>query len=95
VKPINDAAYARFLARLRSARQQARISQEYLAEQLQKHQTFVSKVENGERLLDLLEYLRWAREIGVDPMDLLRPLADEVQARRRPRKRTLLKGGGT
>ena len=92
VKPINDAAYARFLERLKAARKQAGISQELLASRLQKHQTFVSKVENGERLLDLVEYLRWAREIDADALKLLQPLADGLQGRRRPRKRTPLKG---
>ncbi|MBK6005943.1 hypothetical protein JJB11_07530 [Ramlibacter ginsenosidimutans] len=51
----------------------------------------MSEVENGERLLDLLEYLRWATEIDADPMELLKDLVAEVEARGRLRKRTQLK----
>lgn len=90
LKSINDAAYGRFLERLRAARMQAKISQEQLAERLDRHQTYVSKIESGARLLDLMEYLRWAREIDANPMTLLEPLANEVQSRKRPRKRTML-----
>ncbi|MFD1579278.1 helix-turn-helix transcriptional regulator [Ramlibacter ginsenosidimutans] len=74
-----------------SARRHAQISQEQLAGRLHKHQPFVSEVENGERLLDLLEYLRWATEIDADPMELLKDLVAEVEARGRLRKRTQLK----
>lgn len=85
MKSINDAAYQRFLGSMRDARTEAGISQQELATRLGRHQTYVSKVEKGERALDLLEFLRWARELGRDPLDLLRGLALEVQQRKRRR----------
>lgn len=90
MKSVNDQAYKRFLERLRAARKGAHVSQEQLADRLDKHQTYVSKVETGERFLNLLEYLLWAREIGADPMELLKDLAEEVAGRRPPKRRTLL-----
>ena len=39
-------------------------------------QTFVSKVELGERRLDVTEFLRIAEAIGIDPLRLLGELQD-------------------
>ena len=49
------AAYTRFRERLRRARLDARMSQAQLASLLGKPQSFVSKVESGERRLDFVE----------------------------------------
>jgi transcriptional regulator with XRE-family HTH domain len=82
LKSIYDAAYKRFLAKLRDARNRADISQQELAKRLRKHQTYVSKVEKGDRFLDLMEFLLWARELGADPVELLADLSREVQQRK-------------
>lgn len=82
LKSVNDAAYLRFLAKLRAARAEANISQEELARRLSKHQTYVSKIERGERLLDLMEFLYWARGLEMDPLALLAGFATEIQTRR-------------
>jgi transcriptional regulator with XRE-family HTH domain len=88
VSSLHDPAYIRFLERLREARRHAGISQEELASRLGRHQTYVSKIEKAERYLDVVEYLRWAREIGEgDLLLLLRPLADDVKAQKRVRRR--------
>jgi transcriptional regulator with XRE-family HTH domain len=89
LKSIHDAAYRRFLAKLIAARNAADISQQELATRLGKHQTYVSKVERGDRFLDLLEFLLWTRELGADPVELLADLAREVQ-QRKPKRVKLL-----
>ena len=78
---IYDTAYRRFLAELRAARQAMGLSQEELAKRLDKHQTFVSKVENGDRYLDVLEFVRWCKALEVDPAELVAGLRDDVLAR--------------
>lgn len=90
MKSIHDAAYRRFLGKLKEAREAARLNQEELATRLGHHQTFVSKVENGQRSLDVLEFLTWAREVGVPPMDLLHELVLEIDSRRPARQRVRL-----
>jgi transcriptional regulator with XRE-family HTH domain len=50
------------------------MTQAELAGRLERPQSFVSKVESGERRLDTIEFLEWAREVGVDA----RPMLDEV-----------------
>ncbi|MBW0170965.1 MAG: helix-turn-helix domain-containing protein [Hydrogenophaga sp.] len=83
---IYDTAYRRFLAELRGARQAVGLSQEELAIRLDKHQTFVSKVEKGQRYLDVLEFIRWTNALDVDPVQLVSALRDDVLARKPRRK---------
>ena len=54
------AAYERFRAKLREARLDAHLSQVAVARLLQKPQSFVSKVESGERRVDIIELQAFA-----------------------------------
>jgi transcriptional regulator with XRE-family HTH domain len=83
LKTVNDPDYKRFLVALRQAREDAGLNQEDLAKRLGKHQTFVSKIETAQRTLDLLDFLRWARETDSDPLEMMRGLADKVLTRKR------------
>lgn len=49
------AAYGRFLSRLRQARLDAGLTQVEVAARLGKPQSFISKMESGERRLDVVE----------------------------------------
>ena len=55
-----------------SARKAAGITQVELAERLGKPQSFVSKVERGERRLDVIEFCQLAEALGYQPSELLR-----------------------
>lgn len=52
-------------------RKAAEITQVELAERLGKPQSFVSKVERGERRLDVIEFCQFADALGRDPAELL------------------------
>jgi len=52
------------LARLREAREAAGLRQAQVAEQLGKPQSYVSKVENGERRIDPIELADFAQAYG-------------------------------
>ena len=54
------------------AREEAGVSQEQLADRLGRPQSYVSKIELGQRRLDVIEYLTIARAVGYDPYDLLK-----------------------
>jgi transcriptional regulator with XRE-family HTH domain len=53
--------YARFLERLRQARNDGGLTQKEVAELLGKPQSFISKVETGERRLDFVELQELAK----------------------------------
>jgi len=54
-----------------SARNEAGLTQATLAKRLDRPQSFIAKYENGERRVDVLEFVAIARAIGVDPIQLL------------------------
>lgn len=53
---------ARWMARLRESRG---LSQEALAAQLRREQPYVSKTENGQRRVMVVDLLEWATALGV------------------------------
>jgi transcriptional regulator with XRE-family HTH domain len=59
---------------LAAARKSAGLTQQQLANHLYKPQSFVAKVELGERRLDVIEFLAVCEALGVDPCDLLNKL---------------------
>jgi len=61
------AEYRKFLQRLKSARQEANLTQKDVATKLQKPQSFVSKSESGERRIDVVE-LRYLAKIYGKPI---------------------------
>lgn len=58
---ISDPAYRAFLARLVEARLDANLTQKEVAARLRKPQSYVSKSELGERRLDVIELLAFAK----------------------------------
>lgn len=56
------------------ARHTAGLTQDIVAERLDKPQSYVSKVEKGERRLDVIEFVRVCQAIGRSPSGVL----DEV-----------------
>lgn len=66
--------YKLFLTLLISARKQAGLTQQNIADGLNRPQSFVSKYENGERRLDVVEYLHISEVIGFDPCQIIRQL---------------------
>jgi transcriptional regulator with XRE-family HTH domain len=59
---------------LRSARKDRALTQAELAQKLDVPQSFVSKVERGERILDVIEFGDYAAAVGTDPAKLYRHL---------------------
>lgn len=64
--PVHVSEYQRMLSRLRAAREAAKLTQVQVAEKLGKPQSYVSKVENGERRIDPIELARFAEIYGRD-----------------------------
>jgi len=79
VKTIHARTYRALLEHLKAARRAAGLTQETVANRLGCPQSFVSKYENGERRLDVLEYLRVTQAIGLDPCKPLRETAELLE----------------
>lgn len=70
--------YERMLDLLVSKRRSANLTQATLARTLGKPQSFVSKFEQGERRIDVVEFLTIARAVGADPYAILRRIEREA-----------------
>ena len=69
--------YATVVAGLVDARRGAGMTQVELATRLSKPQSFISKIERGERRIDVLEFCALARALGLLPSALL----EEIDSR--------------
>lgn len=74
MKSIYSQSYRMLLSRITQARKDAGITQAELAEQLGRPQSFISKIESGERRIDVVEFLQVAHLVGFDPCALLQDL---------------------
>ena len=70
-KSIYDEEYRKLIADLRSERKAVGLTQQALADQLGKPQSFVAKVEGYERRVDVIEFVHWCRALGIEPAILL------------------------
>lgn len=75
-KAVYTVAYRRMLSRLVKARKSAALNQAELAEKLGRQQSFVSKVENGERRIDVVELIAICNALEVDPGDVMADVYD-------------------
>jgi transcriptional regulator with XRE-family HTH domain len=56
---------------LRDARKRASLRQVEVAEILGKPQSYIAKVENGERRIDFIETIQLCKVVGLDPIQLV------------------------
>jgi transcriptional regulator with XRE-family HTH domain len=73
-KSVHSRQYQVFLECLVAARKAAGMTQQDLADRLKRPQSFVAKYENGERRLDVVEFLQIAKVLKADPHDILAKL---------------------
>jgi len=69
---VHDPRYKIFCDLIIGFRQQQAMTQMQLAEKLRRPQSFVSKYENGERRIDLVEFLEIAEALKIDPLEFIR-----------------------
>lgn len=71
MKSIYTDDYVNIISVLRATRINKNITQAEMAKLLNTTQSFVSKVENRERRLDVIELLSWIDALGVSVSDVL------------------------
>lgn len=65
------------------ARRKVGLTQAQLAAGIEKHQSFISDIERGQRRIDLLEAFVIAKALGYDPVEFYAVLTREVSAEAR------------
>lgn len=86
-RSVHTAEYEELRRQLIDRRKAAGITQQQLAALLDKPQSFVSKFENGERRLDVVEFLQVVRALGADPHQIIRSVTRQSAAARPRRSR--------
>jgi transcriptional regulator with XRE-family HTH domain len=64
----------RFRKLLVAAREESGLTQVQVAERLRKPQSYVSKIERGERRLDIIEFFELAEILKIDPIEFVQTL---------------------
>jgi transcriptional regulator with XRE-family HTH domain len=73
-KSLHSSEYEAFCKLLIGTRKRARLTQQSVAKKLGRPQSFIAKIEGGERRLDLIEFITVARALNADPIKLFRTL---------------------
>lgn len=63
---------------LKQEREAQNLSMRALAERMDKPHSFIQKVEQGERRLDVVEYVWYCHTLGIDPQIGLELIENEV-----------------
>ena len=69
-----------------SARERAGLKQSNVAAVLGVPPSYLSKIENGTRRLDVIELIRIAEAMGVDPAEIVGDLQQELRKKLRSKK---------
>jgi transcriptional regulator with XRE-family HTH domain len=62
---------------LKKARLESNFLQKDLAKTLKKPQSYISKVESGERSLDIIEFVDYCNGLGLEPSKWLKKITDK------------------
>lgn len=74
MKSIYEPRYSQLIERLIIARTSSNKTQSQLAEMLGKHQSFVAKVENLDRRIDMVELVDWLDMLAIQPSQFMSEL---------------------
>jgi ribosome-binding protein aMBF1 (putative translation factor) len=72
MKSIHTERYSTLLRALIACRKEKGLSQTELAQRVGRPQSYISKVENAERRLDVIEFLEICEAIGVEGGEVMR-----------------------
>lgn len=77
-KSLHSQEHARLIEWLKQQRQQKGLSMRDLAIRLDVPHSFIGKIEQGERRLDVVEYLQYCDILDVSPFDGLKVINPEL-----------------
>ena len=73
-KSLHSPEHAALCGLLVAARRRAGLTQQVVAKRLKRPQSFVAKIEGGERRLDVAEFIDFTRAIETDSIRIFRAL---------------------
>lgn len=71
MKSIYSEEYVEIITRLRTLRIKSGVTQQQLASSLNVTQSFISKVENCDIKLDVIEFLNWIKSLKIKLQDVI------------------------
>lgn len=74
VRTLDSPRHEALRAFLVERRQKAKLRQIDIAKRLGRSQSYVTYVETGQKLIDVVELMEWADAIGFDPRDAIKRL---------------------
>lgn len=74
IKTLWSARHRALVALLIARREAAGLTQTQLADRLGEYQSFVARLESGQRRVDLVEFMTIADAIGFDPLEAVREI---------------------
>lgn len=74
MKSIHDPRYCEFIEHLVAARLTLKVTQEQLAHSLGRPQSYIAKVENLDRRLDVVETRDWLKALRLNPDSFMRKI---------------------
>lgn len=90
IKSIYSPQYEYLISRLRKARVESGLKQQVIADKIGRYQSYLSKIEHGDRRIDVLELLELARLYKKDlsyfvPPKRLAPKQEDLKKKRKRR----------
>ena len=73
-KTLRSARHDALIALIVERRKRAGLTQSGVAKRLKQYQSYVARVESGQRRIDVVEFIDLAEAIGFDPADVIRRL---------------------
>jgi transcriptional regulator with XRE-family HTH domain len=71
-KQLRTARHRRVIAVLADIRTKAGVTQRELARRLDRAHSYVSRIENGDRRLDVPEMIQWCEVLHTDPVEAMK-----------------------
>lgn len=71
VRSLRTSGHRAMMQVLTETRKSKGITQQDLADRLSRPQSYIAKVETGERRLDVVEFIEWASAIDSSPPELI------------------------
>ncbi len=77
-RTLRSPGHLALMAALKQARRDAELTQTELADRLERPQSFVAKYENGERKIEVVEFVYITEAIGISGKEVLEAVARSV-----------------
>ena len=78
LKSIHSDEYRQLISWLREQREAQGLTMRDFATKLSEHHSVIGKIEQGERRLDVGEYLQYCRALGVSPTEGLKVINSSI-----------------